>query len=70
MVRTQAGLLTARLHRVRIEQPGLVVGMLGVSGRARGEEVEAEAAPALGRVEIAIEILAVELLALRNLVAS
>ncbi len=60
-------IVDARLHRVRIEQESFVVGMLGVSRRARAEEVEGKAAPALARVEVAIEILAVELFALQEL---
>ena len=56
-----------RLHGFRIEQPGLVVGVLGVGGGAAAEEVEAEAAPGLRRVEIAERVLAVDLLALEEL---
>ena len=56
-----------RLHRIRIEQPSLVVRVLGVGGGAAAEEIEAEAAPGLGRIEIAEHVLAVDLLALQEL---
>jgi hypothetical protein len=52
-----------RLHRVDVEQPRLVARVLGVGRRPAAEEVEAEAAPGLGRVEIAVGVLAGELLA-------
>ena len=47
-------IVDARLHGVRVEQPGLVVRVLGIGRRAVFQEVEAEAAPALERVEEAI----------------
>ena len=49
-----ARVVDPRLHGVRIEQPGRIVGMLDVGGGAVLEEVEAEAAPALERVEEAV----------------
>ena len=55
------------LHRVDIEEPSLVVGMLGVSRGAAFEEVESKAAPALGRIEIAIGILPGDLFAFEEL---
>ncbi len=60
-------IVDARLHRIDIEQPGLVVGVLGIGGGARIKEVEAEAAPALDRIEIAIGILAAKFLAFEEL---
>ena len=63
-----ARVVDARLHRVDVEQPCLVVGVLDVGGGAALQEIEAESAPALGRVEIAVEVLALELLALEELV--
>src|SRR5262245_11627779 len=41
--------------------------MLGVGGGAAAEEVEAEAAPRLGRIEVAPGVLALDLLALEEL---
>jgi hypothetical protein len=41
--------------------------MLGIGRRTAAEEIEAETAPALGSVEVAVDILAVELLALEEL---
>jgi hypothetical protein len=57
----------ARLHRVHIEQPSLVVRMFGISRGAATEEIEAESAPWLGRIEIAVRVLALDLLALEEL---
>ncbi len=62
-----ARIVDHRLHRVRLEQEGAAVGVLHVSRGARAQEVEAEAAPALARVEVAIGVLAVDLLALEEL---
>ncbi len=57
----------ARLHGVNVEQPGLIVRVLGVGGGAAAQEIETEAAPALGRIEIAVEILAIQFLAFQKL---
>ena len=41
--------------------------MLGIGGGAAAEEIEAEPAPGLRRVEVAVDVLALELLALEEL---
>ncbi|OWK18521.1 hypothetical protein AJ88_06245 [Mesorhizobium amorphae CCBAU 01583] len=56
-----------RFHRIRIEQPRLVIRVLGISTGTAAKEVEAETAPGLGRVEITEDVLALHLLALEEL---
>src|SRR3569623_1687612 len=61
------GNVDTRLHGVGVEQPGLIVGMLGIGGGAAAEEIEAEAAPGLWCIEVAVDVGALVLLALEEL---
>src|SRR6267142_2343789 len=60
-------IVDARLHRVDVEQPGLVVRMLRVSRGAAAEEIETEPTPGLWRIEVAERVLALDFLALEEL---
>src|SRR2546430_5168375 len=59
-------IVDARLHRVHIEQPSLVVWMLRVGRGAAAEEIETEPTPGFWRIEVAERILALDLLALEE----
>src|SRR5260370_27201860 len=60
-------IVDARLHRVDIEQPRLVVRMLRVSGGTAAEEIEAQPTPGVWRIVVAECILAFYLFALEEL---